>query len=40
MSPDGVALAYRVSLRTAAWKSGDRPKLEMHVLEGDPKFSV
>jgi len=38
--PDGGALSYRVRSRTALWKSGEAPKLEMEILEGDPKFSV
>jgi alkaline phosphatase D len=38
--PDGGVLRYRVRSRTALWKKGEAPKLEMQVLEGDPKFSV
>lgn len=38
--PDGGALNYRVRFRTALWKNGEAPKLEMKILEGDPKFSV
>ena len=38
--PDGGALSYRVRSRTAIWKNGEVPKLEMQILEGDPKFSV
>jgi alkaline phosphatase D len=38
--PDGGALSYRVKFRTALWKNGEAPKLQMQVLEGDPKFSV
>jgi len=38
--PDGGALAYRVKSRTALWKNGEAPKLQLQVLEGDPKFSV
>jgi alkaline phosphatase D len=38
--PDGGALSYRVKFRTGLWKSGEAPKLQMQVLEGDPKFSV
>ncbi len=38
--PDGGALAYRVKFRTDLWKNGEAPKLQMQVLEGDPKFSV
>ena len=38
--PDGGALAYRVKVRAALWNKGAAPKLEMKVIEGDPKFSV
>ncbi|HEV7218869.1 MAG TPA: alkaline phosphatase D family protein [Terriglobales bacterium] len=38
--PDGGALKYRVKFRTSLWKNGEAPKLEMQILEGDPKFSV
>lgn len=38
--PDGGALSYRVRSGTAVWKSGEVPKLELQILEGDPKFSV
>ena len=38
--PDGGALSYRVKFRTGLWKNGEAPKLEMQILEGDPKFSV
>ena len=38
--PDGGALGYRVKFRTGLWKNGEAPKLEMQILEGDPKFSV
>lgn len=38
--PDGGALSYRVRFRTPAWNPGETPKLEMNILEGDPKFSV
>jgi alkaline phosphatase D len=38
--PDGGALSYRVRSRTAVWKSGEAPKMELQILEGDPKFSV
>jgi alkaline phosphatase D len=39
-SPDGGSLRYRVKFRTGLWKDGEAPKLEMKILEGDPKFSV
>jgi alkaline phosphatase D len=38
--PDGGALNYRVKFRTYRWENGETPKLQMLVLEGDPKFSV
>jgi alkaline phosphatase D len=38
--PDGSALNYRVKSRTALWKNGEAPKLQIQILEGDPKFSV
>jgi len=38
--PDGGALSYRVKSRTSLWKSGEVPKLQMEIVEGDPKFSV
>jgi alkaline phosphatase D len=38
--PDGGPLRYRVRFRTSLWKDGEAPKLEMKILEGDPKFSV
>ncbi|MGA7564852.1 MAG: alkaline phosphatase D family protein [Terriglobales bacterium] len=38
--PDGGPLRYRVSFRTALWEKGEAPKLQMQILEGDPKFSV
>ncbi|MGA8270860.1 MAG: alkaline phosphatase D family protein [Candidatus Sulfotelmatobacter sp.] len=38
--PDGGPLSYRAKSRTNLWKSGEAPKMEMQILEGDPKFSV
>ena len=38
--PDGGALSYRVKSRTDLWKDGEAPKLQIQILEGDPKFSV
>jgi alkaline phosphatase D len=38
--PDGGALSYRVKFRAALWKSGEAPRLQIQILEGDPKFSV
>jgi alkaline phosphatase D len=38
--PDGGPLKYRARSRTALWKKGETPRLQMEILEGDPKFSV
>jgi alkaline phosphatase D len=38
--PDGGMLRYRVRFRAALWGAGKTPKLEMQIVEGDPKFSV
>jgi alkaline phosphatase D len=38
--PDGGPLRYRVRSRTAIWKKRETPKLEMEILEGDPKSSL
>ena len=38
--PDGGTLRYRVKFRTPLWKNGEVPKLQMEILEGDPRFSV
>jgi alkaline phosphatase D len=38
--PDGGDLKYRVTFRSELWDKDTAPKLEMRVLEGDPKFSV
>ena len=37
---DGGVLNYRVRFRTSLWKNGERPKLQVRILEGDPKFSA
>src|SRR6202034_3928967 len=37
---DGGALRYRVKFRTERWKNTETPKLQMQILEGDPKFSI
>ncbi|MEQ1832938.1 MAG: alkaline phosphatase D family protein [Candidatus Eisenbacteria bacterium] len=39
-SPDGGPLAYRVVHRTRLWRPGEQPKLELQVLEGDPKLMM
>jgi alkaline phosphatase D len=33
---DGGPLRYRVVHRASRWKSGEHPKLEQQILEGDP----
>ena len=38
--PDGGSLSYRVKSRSALWKKGEVPKLEVQILEGDPRFSI
>src|SRR5215472_1854419 len=37
---DGGPLNYRVRSRAPIWGKDESPKLEVHILEGDPKFSV
>jgi alkaline phosphatase D len=37
---DGGPLAYRTRHRAKLWRKGERPKLDLQVLEGDPRFSV
>ena len=38
--PDGGPLNYRVKFRAPLWTAGKTPKLEMQILEGDPKMSL
>jgi alkaline phosphatase D len=38
--PDGGSLSYRVNFRTDLWKHGEVPRLQLQILEGDPKFSL
>ena len=38
--PDGGQLLYRTKHRARIWRKGETPKLEIQVLEGDPKFSL
>lgn len=38
--PDGGPLVYRVVHRARLWKPGERPRLEQHILEGNPDLSV
>jgi hypothetical protein len=37
---DGGLLRYRIRSPTALWKKGEAPRLEVEILEGDPKFAV
>jgi len=39
-APDGGPLRYRVVHTAKLWKPGERPRLERHVLEGDPGLSI
>ena len=38
--PDGGPLRYRTRHRAALWRKGDEPKLNLEILEGDPRFSI
>jgi alkaline phosphatase D len=38
--PDGGPLLYRTKHRANLWRKGETPKLDLQILEGDPKFSV
>jgi alkaline phosphatase D len=37
---DGGPLAYRVRFHTPLWKAGESPKMQTHLIEGNPKFSI
>lgn len=37
---DGGGLLYRTRHRARLWRKGERPKLELQIVEGDPRFSV
>jgi alkaline phosphatase D len=37
---DGGPLKYRVTHTVKLWTKGQTPKLERHVIEGDPRFSI
>jgi alkaline phosphatase D len=39
-APDGGPLRYRVVHRAPLWRSGERPRLEREVKEGDPGLSL
>ncbi len=38
--PDGGPITYRVRSRANLWAKGERPKLKLEVIEGDPKLSI
>ena len=38
--PDGGPLRYRTRHRAALWRKGEQPKLDLEILEGDPRFSI
>ena len=37
---DGGPLNYRVRFRSSVWGKNNPPKLELQILEGDPRFSI
>lgn len=37
---DGGPLLYRTRHRAKLWRKGERPQLDLQILEGDPRFSV
>lgn len=39
-SEDGGPLLYRARHRASTWRSGEVPRLEQEILEGDPRFSI
>jgi alkaline phosphatase D len=39
-SPDGGPLRYRVALTAKLWKPGERPRLEVQVMEGNVGLSI
>jgi alkaline phosphatase D len=38
--PDGGPLLYRTRHRARLWQKGEKPRLELQILEGDPRFSI
>ncbi len=38
--PDGGPILYRTRHRAALWGKGEAPKLELQIVEGDPRFSI
>jgi alkaline phosphatase D len=39
-SANGGPLLYRTRHRVKLWRKGQRPRLDLQILEGDPRFSV
>jgi alkaline phosphatase D len=37
---DGGPILYRTRHRARLWTKGERPRLELKIVEGDPKFSI
>jgi alkaline phosphatase D len=37
---DGGPLLYRTRHRANLWAKGEKPRLELQILEGDPRFSI
>jgi alkaline phosphatase D len=37
---DGGPLLYRTRYRAKLWRKGEKPRLDLQILEGDPRFSV
>jgi alkaline phosphatase D len=37
---NGGPILYRTRHRAALWQKGEAPKLELEILEGDPRFSI
>jgi alkaline phosphatase D len=37
---DGGPLLYRARCRSRLWRKGETPRLELQILEGDPRFSI
>jgi len=37
---DGGPLLYRTRHRARLWRKGERPRLELQILEGDPRYSI
>jgi alkaline phosphatase D len=37
---DGGPLLYRARCRSRLWRKGETPRMELQILEGDPRFSI